>query len=233
MENLGLFISEQRKKINLSQRSLAEKANISNTELWKIENGERSNPNPKFLNSIATALNIDPKILLEKAKYLNSEKINTNLSSEGSDFKYNRLKFIDIQNKLAPHIIKELSSNFNEDLTVENQVRINYYKKLDTVCFSKSGDIIAIDYKYIISNRTVLLNNSFFLNQLQKKVKSDFADFYFHYKKLVSDESLLTYFCVFILNESIDKLLFIKSIDSFFIEFKPIFKYKVIYENEV
>ncbi|MGC5816021.1 helix-turn-helix domain-containing protein [Clostridium perfringens] len=223
MENIGLFIREHRKKKKLSQRALATKARISNTELWKIENGERSNPNPKILNSIAEALGINPTILLEKANYLNLSKVNNSLDIHISPVYHPNLNFDDIEKNLTNKLVSELVSEFNEDLDVEFNTRINYSLKLDVMCFSKSGRIIAIDYKFILSNKI----SSFFINQLQNKVKSDFADFYFNYKKIVKSEDLLNFYCVFIVNDSINTLELENLINSFSTQFSPTFKYKI------
>lgn len=70
MNSIGQFIREQRKKINLSSRCLADKVGISSTEMMKIENGERETPSPITLKAIANVLNINQIEMFVKAGYL-------------------------------------------------------------------------------------------------------------------------------------------------------------------
>ena len=46
---VGEVIAEAREKAGLSQRQLAKKANINNSELSKIEAGIRKDPSPRVL----------------------------------------------------------------------------------------------------------------------------------------------------------------------------------------
>lgn len=233
MNDIGAFIQAERKKNKISQRALADKAGISNTELWKIENGERVTPNPKNLNAIATALEINPKILLKMANYIDSTSHSNNDYTTTSSYTMNQEKLINFKNAIEAKILYELNIKFQDTLLPQNDYRIDYNTKLDTLCFSKSGHIIAIDYKFVISHKNSISNHSFFMRQLQRRVKSDLADFYFYFKKQVIKEDMLTFFCVFILNDLIEHTSFINSIDTLFVSYKPFFQYKIIYESEI
>lgn len=70
MNNLGRFIAEHRMDRNLSQRKLAEMANLSHTEICRIENGTRKQPSPLVLKSIAVALGVNFDEIMQAAGYL-------------------------------------------------------------------------------------------------------------------------------------------------------------------
>lgn len=70
MENrVGKLIKELRIKKDFTQRQLAYLADVSNTEISRIEKGERKKPNPIILQKIAKPLNIHYKTLYEAAGY--------------------------------------------------------------------------------------------------------------------------------------------------------------------
>ncbi|APU59642.1 helix-turn-helix domain-containing protein [Clostridium botulinum] len=66
----GEFFKIIRKEKGLSQRQLAELSHISNTEISRIESGERQNPSPNILKSIAPHLGISYGELMIKAGYI-------------------------------------------------------------------------------------------------------------------------------------------------------------------
>lgn len=67
---IGKFIEARRTLKDLSIRQLAEKAGISHTEVWRLENGERKNPSPQVLKSLAPHLGITYEELMRRAGYL-------------------------------------------------------------------------------------------------------------------------------------------------------------------
>lgn len=66
---IGRLIKEKREKRKLSQRKLAELANVSHTEISRIESGERKRPAPYILRRIAPHLGVEYEKLLEAAGY--------------------------------------------------------------------------------------------------------------------------------------------------------------------
>ena len=66
---IGKLIKEKREKRKLSQRKLAELANVSHTEISRIESGERKRPAPYILRRIAPHLGVEYEKLLEAAGY--------------------------------------------------------------------------------------------------------------------------------------------------------------------
>ncbi|WPC42749.1 helix-turn-helix transcriptional regulator [Clostridium sp. JS66] len=66
----GEFLKNLRKEKGLSQRQLADLCNISNTEISRIESGERQKPSPNILKAIAPHLGISYGELMTKAGYI-------------------------------------------------------------------------------------------------------------------------------------------------------------------
>lgn len=67
---LGDWIARIRHEMNLSQRQLADKAGISNTEVWRLESGERKNPSPATLKALAPHLGVSYEEIMAKAGYI-------------------------------------------------------------------------------------------------------------------------------------------------------------------
>lgn len=72
MNNLAIFIKEHREKLNISKRKLSELSNVSHTEIQRLESGQRKNPSPPLLRSIANALNVRYEDIMEAAGYLDT-----------------------------------------------------------------------------------------------------------------------------------------------------------------
>lgn len=72
MSSLGEYITHQRTANNLSMRKLADLSHISHTEIHRLEAGERKNPSPLTLKSIANALNINFDEIMQVAGYGNN-----------------------------------------------------------------------------------------------------------------------------------------------------------------
>ena len=69
MNKLGGLIREKREEKGLSQRQLAEKIDVSNTEISRIESGERRSPAPYILRRMAPHLGVTYRRLLELSGY--------------------------------------------------------------------------------------------------------------------------------------------------------------------
>lgn len=70
MNELGTYIQTKRKERGYSIRKLAELADISHTEVKRIEDGMRKQTSPQVLRSIATALNCPYEELMAAAGYI-------------------------------------------------------------------------------------------------------------------------------------------------------------------
>ena len=82
--NFGDYLKEIRKEKGLSQRQLAELSGISNTEISRLESGNRVNPSPKTLKAIAPNLGVSYGDLLKKAGYID-ETIDNDSFNLGDD----------------------------------------------------------------------------------------------------------------------------------------------------
>lgn len=70
MNELGTYIKEKRTEKGLSIRRLAELADISHTEVKRIEDGLRKRTSPQVLRSIASALGVPYEELMATAGYI-------------------------------------------------------------------------------------------------------------------------------------------------------------------
>jgi len=59
MTKVGKLVQEGRESNNLSMRQLAELANVSHSDISRIESGEREVPNPKVLRKISKYIGIN------------------------------------------------------------------------------------------------------------------------------------------------------------------------------
>ncbi len=90
--SLGEYLKKKIVKIpKMSIRNLERKSGVSNSEICKIINGNRKNPNPHLLKSIARPLKVDYKFLYYLAGYIDTKdwkKIEND--EEGSSSAYTR-----------------------------------------------------------------------------------------------------------------------------------------------
>lgn len=76
MEGVGEIIKNNRELCGFSRKKLAQLSGISDSELMKIENGERKNSSWTNLCKIAEALNISPIEFLIKTGHISPKDIN-------------------------------------------------------------------------------------------------------------------------------------------------------------
>lgn len=96
-KTLGEYITENRRKKRMTKRKLAVHIGISATEIHRIEDGTRKNPNLTTLENIAKTLGIDKKDLFSKIKtgYSKEEMFQImfpDLNKEEVDKIYNKIK---------------------------------------------------------------------------------------------------------------------------------------------
>lgn len=85
MSNIGSYIKQKRDSMGYSLKKLASLSGISDSELLKIEKGERKNPNGKYLSDIAKALEISPFELFLEAGYIEQSDIPQELPFKSID----------------------------------------------------------------------------------------------------------------------------------------------------
>ena len=66
---IGEMIKKRREKLGFSQRQLAYLSGVSNTEIKRIEDGDRKQPSQEILKKLATPLRINYEELLKAAGY--------------------------------------------------------------------------------------------------------------------------------------------------------------------
>ena len=66
-ETVGQMIAKAREEKGLSKRELSRLANISDTELARIESGKREMPNPKTLRKISQYIDVNYNDLMYAA----------------------------------------------------------------------------------------------------------------------------------------------------------------------
>lgn len=69
---LQQYMKQLRKAKGFSQRQLAQMSGVSNTEIWRIEKGEREKPSPQILKNLALPLGVAVEDLLGVAGYLSN-----------------------------------------------------------------------------------------------------------------------------------------------------------------
>jgi len=83
--DIGVFIKQHREKAGYSLKRLASLSGISDSELYKIENGTRQNPNWKNLCEIAKALDMHPFVIMLEANYISETDISPIIRLKGLD----------------------------------------------------------------------------------------------------------------------------------------------------
>ena len=83
--SVGDYIKARRESLNMSLKKLGEACGVSDSEILKIESGQRKNPNWTTLCKIARALNFHPFEILLKAGYISESDINPVLRIKGLD----------------------------------------------------------------------------------------------------------------------------------------------------
>ncbi|WP_409069436.1 helix-turn-helix domain-containing protein [Clostridium sp. FAM 1755] len=118
----GEFLKNIRKEKGLSQRQLAELSHISNTEISRIESGERQNPSPNILKSIAPHIGLSYGELMIKAGY-----IDESIEHE----KYTEHIFRKANGEFADTIrlAKNINDKDSELLTIMNRVTCELSKE--------------------------------------------------------------------------------------------------------
>ncbi|MBD5637566.1 helix-turn-helix transcriptional regulator [Clostridium botulinum] len=83
MPDLGQLIKHKREAARLSMKKLGMACNVSDSEIMKIENGTRKNPNWNTLCEIAHTLNFHPFEILLAAGYITKNDIHPNSQIHG------------------------------------------------------------------------------------------------------------------------------------------------------
>ena len=83
MPTIGQFIKEKRETAGLSQKKLGQACGVSDSEIMKIESGQRKKPHWITLCKIAHALDFHPFQILLTAGYITEKEIHPNSQIHG------------------------------------------------------------------------------------------------------------------------------------------------------
>lgn len=152
----GAYIKFLRTKANISQRELAEQANLSTSEISKLENGERQKPSVKFLKCIAPVLNVSMQDLLYRAGY-----IDDNLES---DSEFSEKKFTDSMGNTidVPYLINSIYS-VDKDLLPLLKMLIDRYNTDDLRIVKGLFKALTTDVMSVEEKNAILIILSKFL----------------------------------------------------------------------
>ena len=79
MTTIGKYLRQRRLAKRMSMREVAEKADVSHTEIYRIESGEREYPSIRVLTALGKALNIPNDEILRLAGYKSEDDDNVPL----------------------------------------------------------------------------------------------------------------------------------------------------------
>ena len=129
LKYLGELIAFCRTEQGLSQRQLALYADISNTELHRIETAQRQKPSPKILEKLSKILDINYEVLLQYAGYLDLQ----DGLEQSSNLNYNALS-----NEERNFILEYLQKKWNKEKPKEHKTISK--SDIEKMLFSKTDD---------------------------------------------------------------------------------------------
>lgn len=100
--HIGEFVRAERLKRGLSQRKLALLSGVSNSEISRMEAGERKKPSPGVLRALAGPLGVSYEVLLMHANYLTAPEAEGGPVSSGEP----SMTFPDWAYELPPELLE-------------------------------------------------------------------------------------------------------------------------------
>ncbi len=182
-KNIGQIIKEAREKMGFSQRELAKKANIDNTEISRIESGQRLKPNVIILKNVAEILNLSMVDLMKIAGYSDVD-INW-----GKDFTDKR-SIADYQKQIKSYekfyfdVLEDIDNRRKTDFSVKGAIA-DIIDKIELAKIEKkeiSNDIILERLKDLI---TMIRPN---LEKFDKSKYPEYDDGLFSNTDLIDEE---------------------------------------------
>ena len=120
-KSVGEIIAEAREKKGISKRELSRLANISDTELARIESGEREIPNPKTLRKISKDIDINYNDLMYAAGLgFQVTPLNPFLTNYYSSLKGDQIVDAILNTSAMIKNWEELVESFKQKLTNDN-----------------------------------------------------------------------------------------------------------------
>lgn len=123
METLGSLIKARRNERGLSQQALANSCGTSDSEIAKIERGERKSPNCQILCKIAKELGFHPLELLKASGFLTDKDVSSSLAIQGLE-QLNELELSHVQAFVDFLISNKKQGNMKlKDLDGQNEIQ--------------------------------------------------------------------------------------------------------------
>ena len=107
MSNIGNYIKAKRELAGMSLKTLGSLVNVSDSEIHKIETGQRKSPNWQTLCDIGKVLDISPLEILEEAGMISKEDIVPETRIKGLN-KLNEEQLGDVQDYINYLLYKEI-----------------------------------------------------------------------------------------------------------------------------
>ncbi|MBN2835616.1 MAG: helix-turn-helix domain-containing protein [Candidatus Delongbacteria bacterium] len=121
MNKLGTLIKQRREKAGLSLKKLGDACGISDSEVMKIENGTRKNPNWVTLCEMAKVLDFHPFELLLAVGYITHEDIHPNAQIHGLD-KLSANKIETVQTFIDFIAVHEINRDLSQKEAIQNEL---------------------------------------------------------------------------------------------------------------
>lgn len=164
-ETVGQMIAKAREEKGLSKRELSRLANISDTELARIESGKREMPNPKTLRKISQYIDINYNDLMYAAGLgFQVSPLNPFIKSFYSNLKGEELNAAEINVLGSIENNKKLIESCEENLKKENITDKEKELLLNTIEDTK--------YQINTSNEIIKLIQSIKVKERNKNAKN-------------------------------------------------------------
>lgn len=180
---LAEYLRKTRLENNMSQRELAKISGISNSEISKIESGQRQMPKPDILKKISESLNIEYSILAQKCGYMNDDNYFINYYDGSILIKtidevgeIREQKYLNTNEKIINKVVQKLNKDLNVEFQIKYKIKHDLY--FDAIAFNKYNDIFCLQVNYINTKYP-----QYFIDNIINKFKAKFLDYYIYFNE--------------------------------------------------
>ncbi|HBJ1646233.1 TPA: helix-turn-helix transcriptional regulator [Clostridium botulinum] len=179
---LADYLKKSRLENNISQRELAKISGVSNSEISKIESGQRQMPKPDILKKISESLNIEYSILAQKCGYINYDKYCTNYYDGNILIKtidevgeIRKQKYLNANDEIINKVVQKVNKELNIEFQINYKIKHDFY--FDAIAFNKYDDIFCLQVEYMNTQSPY-----YFIDSIINKFKARFLDYYMYFK---------------------------------------------------
>lgn len=180
---LADYIKKTRLENNISQRELAKISGVSNSEISKIESGQRQMPKPDILKKIAESLNIEYSILAQKCGYINYDNCfinyydgNVLIKTIDKVGEIRKQKYLNTSEKIINRVVQKINKELNVEFQIKYKIKHDFY--FDAIAFNKYNDIFCLQVEYMNTQSPY-----YFIDNIINKFKAKFLDYYIYFKE--------------------------------------------------